>query len=374
MRKIMAMVSSGALALTMVATAQPAGARTDQAELRRVMKRLTAEDGAVGAQALVTGPRGQRTAIAEGVGDLRSGAPMPRGGRFRIGSMTKPFVATVVLQLVGEGKVELDAPVERYLPGLVRGNGNDGREISIRNLLQQTSGLPDYLQYLTPPMLIETRYQDREPRELLQVALDHSRLFKPGIRWHYSNTNYILAAMIIERVTGTSHGEQIRERIVRPLRLGDTSVPGDETGIGGLHARGYVRAGDELLDLTELNPSMAYGAGDMISSTADVNRFLGALVRGRLLRPAQQRELMRTRPTGSASGSEYGLGLQKYVLDGCDGDFWGHSGDMLGYSVRSGVSLDGHRQVTAMVNVNPGGTQAQDDDLEYAVSAALCDG
>ncbi|XVQ11374.1 serine hydrolase domain-containing protein [Spirillospora sp. CA-255316] len=371
MRWHVAMVS-GALALMLGVTAQPAGARSDHAELRRLMQRLTAQDGAVGAQALVT-ERGKRTAIAEGVGDLRSGAPMPRGGRFRIGSLSKPFVATVVLQLVGEGKVVLDAPVERYLPGLVRGNDNDGREITVRNLLQQTSGLPDYLQYLTPQQLMETRFEHREPRELLQVALDHRRLFKPGSQWHYSNTNYILAAMIIERVTGRSYGEEIHRRIVRPLHLRDTSVPGDDTGIGGLHPRGYVKAGSQLLDLTELNPSMAFGSGAMISSAVDLNRFLGALVRGRLLRPAQQREMMTTRPTGNASGSEYGLGLQRFPLDGCTGEFWGHSGEMLGYTTRSGVSLDGRWQVTVMVNLNPGGTQAQEDDQERAVSAALCD-
>ncbi|MFC5749565.1 serine hydrolase domain-containing protein [Actinomadura rugatobispora] len=363
---------SGALALTTVVTAQPAVARTDQAELRRVMQRLTAQDGAVGAQALVTG-RGERTAIAEGLGDVRTGTPMPRGGRFRIGSLTKPFVATVVLQLVGEGKVELDAPVERYLPGVVRGNGNDGREITVRNLLQHTTGLPDYLRLLSPQHFIEHRYEDHDPRELLQVALDHDRLFEPRSQWSYSNTNYILVAMIIERVTGRSHGEEIDRRIVRPLHLRDTSVPGDETGIGSGHARGYVRAGSELLDLTELNASMAFGGGDMISSAADVNRFLGALVRGRLLRPDQQREMMTTRPTGGSSGSEYGLGLQRFQLDGCEGEFWGHGGDMLGYTAKSGVTLDGRRQVTVMINLNPGGTQAQEDDQGRAVSAALCD-
>ncbi|GAA4081707.1 serine hydrolase domain-containing protein [Actinomadura miaoliensis] len=360
---------SGALALTVALTGQPAVADSEYAELRQVVRRLTAQDGAVGAQAVVDGRHG-RTAVAEGVGDLRTGAPMPRGGRFRIGSLTKPFVATVVLQLVGEGKVDLDAPVEDYLPGLL-GDGAAEKPVTVRHLLQQTSGLPDVLDHLPPSELINDRFRHWEPRELVEIALSHPRLFEPGARWDYSNTNYTLAAMLIERVTGRTYGEEIHRRILKPLRLTDTSVPGDRTGIPGRHPRGYVRTGTQLLDLTELNPTMAAGSGDMISSARDLNRFLAALLRGGLLRPAQQREMMTTRPTGNESGAEYGLGLQKFPLKGCDGEFWGHGGDMLGFTARSGATVDG-RQVTVMVNLNPGGTRAQKDDHEAAVSAALC--
>lgn len=370
---------SGALALTAVVTAQPAVASANHAqsyaELRQVMRRLTTQDGAVGAQAVVNGRRG-RTAIAEGVGDLRTGAPMPRGGRFRIGSLTKTFVATVVLQLVGEGKVDLDAPVEDYLPGLVRGNDNDGREITVRNLLQHTSGLPDYLEIITPQKMIETRFEHREPRDLVRIAVGQSRLFKPGSRWRYSNTNYLLAGMLIKSVTGRRYGKQIQRRILWPLRLRDTDVPGDRTGIPGRHPRGYVKQGPHLLDITDLNPSMAAGSGDMISSANDLNRFLGALVGGRLLRSAQLREMMKPPriddPSGNPSGRHYGLGLEKFSLSGCRGEFWGHAGDMLGFTTRSGATLDG-RQVTVMVNLKPGGTQAQKKDQDAAVSAAFCD-
>ncbi|WP_345022846.1 serine hydrolase domain-containing protein [Actinomadura keratinilytica] len=359
---------SGALAVTVALTGQPAVAETARyAELRQVVRRLTAQDGAVGAQAVVTGRRG-RVAVAAGAGDVRSGAPMPRGGRFRIGSLTKPFVATVVLQLVGEGRVDLDAPVEDHLPGLL-GDGAADKPVTVRHLLQHTSGLPDVLDVLPPAQLIGDRFRHWEPRELVEIALSRPRLFDPGDRWDYSNTNYVLAAMLVERVTGRTYGEEIRRRIVRPLHLTDTFVPGDRTGIPGRRPRGYARTGGKLLDVTELNATMAAGAGDMVSSARDVNRFLAALLRGGLLRPAQRREMMTTRPTGS--GAEYGLGLQKFRLKGCGGGFWGHGGDMLGFSARSGATADG-RQVTVMVNVNPGGTRAQKDDLEAAVSAALC--
>ena len=384
MRRLVVIVC-GALALVLIVMSQPAKARserserpgraaqTGQAELRRLMRRLTEQDGAIGAQALVTAAR-RRTAIAEGRGDLRTGTPMPSGGRFRAGSLTKPFVATVVLQLVGEGKVALDAPVDRYLPGVVRGNGNDGRQITVRHLLQQTSGLPDYLRYLTPQELIETRFHHREPLDLLAVALAHGRLFEPGKEWGYSNTNYLLAALLIERVTGRTHGQEIARRIARPLGLRDTYVPSG-TFIAGLHPRGYVKPGAEPeaepLDVTELDPSMAFGSGDLISSAKDVNRFLGALVTGRLLRPAQLKEMMTTRPTGVSPGDAYGLGLRRSSLDGCTGEFWGHGGDMLGFSTRSGVTADGRRRVTVMTTLNPGGTQAQKDDQQLAVSAAL---
>ncbi|MFD0538342.1 serine hydrolase [Actinomadura luteofluorescens] len=113
-------------------------------------------------------------------------------------------------------------------------------------------------------------------------------------------------------------------------------------------------------------------AGGMISSGADVDRFLGALVGGRLLRPAQLREMMRTRPTGAADGRAYGLGLESRRLP-CGGLYWGHGGDIFGYETASGATVDGG-QATVMVNLDPGGSDAQSDDMKAAVQTALCQG
>ncbi|WP_433465981.1 serine hydrolase domain-containing protein [Spirillospora sp. CA-128828] len=360
------------LALAGTAAAGPAEA-AGHGGLRAVVERLTGPDGAPGALAEVDDRHGRQVATG-GVADIRTGAPVDPRSRFRIGSLTKPFTATVVLQLVGEGRIELDAPVERYLPGVVRGADNDGREITVRQLLQHTSGLPDVLKFLTPMDILRDPLRHWEARELVDIALQHPRNFIPGEKWGYSNTNYLVAGMIIERVTGRPYGQEIRRRVLVPLGLHDTFVPSDAPGIPGPHPRGYVRPESDLVDVTRLNPTVGGAAGGMISSASDLNRFLGALLRGRLLRPAQLREMLRARPTGRASGSKYGLGLEWLPakdLPACGDGFWGHDGDMLGFSARTGATKDG-RQATVMVNLNPGGGPALDDAMDDALPMALC--
>jgi len=355
------------------AHAAAAHAATDHPRLRSLLHRLTTKDGGPGALvALRDRPGG--TVLTSGVADVKSHAPMRGDSRFRIGSMTKPFVATVVLQLVGEGRVALDAPVERYLPGVVRGHGNDGRRITVRQLLQHTSGIPDYLTYIKLEDVFDHPLAHHDTRDLVKLALAHRPAFEPGTDWSYSNTGYLLAGMIIERVTGHTYGHEIRRRVIEPLGLRRTSVPGDGPEIRGPHPRGYVRPGKDapLKDLTAMNPTVAGPSGSMISSGADFDRFLGALVRGRLLRPAQLHQMLRTRPTGNPDGGAYGLGLESHPLP-CGGLAWGHDGGILGYQTTGAATVDG-RQATAMVNVFPGETAAQDDDMTSAVRTALCEG
>ncbi|WP_026413837.1 serine hydrolase domain-containing protein [Actinomadura oligospora] len=381
-------VLCGALAVTAaagVAVVAPVDGRTGRraaaesrttdastVRLREIMRRLTTADGAPGALMEIRDRRGNRTVLTSGVADVKSGAPMRGDVSFRIGSMTKPFVATVVLQLVAEHRVVLDAPVERYLPGVVRGHGNDGRRITVRQLLQHTSGVPDYLSFFDLKEVIRDPLAHYDVRDLVKLALAHPPTFKPGKGWRYSNTNYLLAGMLIERVTGRSFGDEIRQRIIVPLKLRQTRVPGDDATIPGPHPRGYVRPGPDapLTDITEFNPSVASSGGGMISGTTDLNRFLDALVRGRLLPPAQLRQMMRTRPTGDSGGRAYGLGLESHPLP-CGGLYWRHGGDILGFEALGGVTTSG-RQATVMVNLDPGGLPAQEDDMEKAVETALC--
>ncbi|UOB08285.1 beta-lactamase family protein [Streptomyces sp. HP-A2021] len=342
----------------------------DYARLRTLLHRLTTVDGAPGALAEVR-DRHRSTVLTSGVADVESRAPVHRDSRFRIGSMTKTFTATMMLQLVGERRVDLDAPVERYLPGVVRGHGNDGRRITVRQMLQHTSGLPDLLSYLKPQDVIQDPMAHHDPRDLVKLALAHPPTFKPGTGWKYSNTGYVLAGMIIEKVTGRSYGEELQRRIVEPLRLRGTSFPGDDPAIPGPHARGYVQPGPDapLLDITAINPTVGGTAGGIISSGADVNRFMGALLGGKLLPPAQLEEMMTTRPTGSSDGRAYGLGLESKPLPG-GGLYWGHTGDFLGYETAAGARVDG-RQATVMVNLGPGSSDAQSDDIQAAIEAAL---
>jgi D-alanyl-D-alanine carboxypeptidase len=345
---------------------------TDHPRLRELLQRLTTADGAPGALIEVRNRRGS-TVLTSGVADVKSHAPVHRDSRFRIGSMTKPFVATVVLQLVGERRVVLDAPVERYLPGVVRGHGNDGRVITVRQLLQHTSGLPDILTYLNPLDVLKDPLAHHDTHDLVKIALTHPPTFKPGTGWRYSSTGYLLAGMLIEKVTGHSYGKEIHRRIIKPLGLRETYVPGDASAIPGPHPRGYVRPGKNapLIDITAINPSIGGAAGGMISSGTDLNRFMDALVRGRLLRPAQRREMMKTRPTGNKDGRAYGLGLESRPLP-CGGLYWGHTGDFLGFETAGGATVDGS-QATVMVNLGPGGPDAQSNDMKAAVQTALCE-
>ncbi|MFG2566188.1 serine hydrolase domain-containing protein [Streptomyces sp. NPDC048567] len=350
---------------------RPAASAANADPLPAVLHRLTTVDGAPGALVEARGRRGA-TVLTSGVADIDSGAPVRGDSRFRIGSMTKPFVATVVLQLVGEHRVVLDAPVERYLPDVVRDHPGDWRSVTVRRLLQHTSGLPDYLDFLSPQDILTDPLAHHDARELVDLALDQPRTFRPGRGWDYSNTNYLLAGMLIEKVTGRPYGEEIRRRIIRPLGLTATTVPGDDPAIPGPHPRGYVRPGEDapLMDATAINPSVAGASGEMVSSASDLNRFLGALLGGGLLEPAQLGEMMKARPVGG--GRAYGLGLERRWLP-CGGSYWGHGGDIFGFQTAGGATVDG-RQTSVMVNLDPGGTDAQDDDIEAAVEAGLCSG
>ncbi|MFG3256937.1 serine hydrolase domain-containing protein [Streptomyces sp. NPDC048172] len=353
--------------------ANAARSTTGHPRTRALLKRLTTKDGGPGASVALRDRTGSRV-LTSGLADVKSKEPMRADSRFRIGSMTKPFVATVVLQLVGEGRMSLDAPVERYLPGLIRGHGNDGRKITVRQVLQQTSGLPDYLNSIKTEDVLKNPLTHYEARDLVKRALRYRPGFEPGKKWEYSNTNYVLAGLLVERVTGNTYGHEIRRRVIEPLGLRQTSVPHDSTKIRGPHPRGYARPGKDapLQDITALNPTVLGPSGSMISNGADFNRFLDALVHGKLLRAAEQRELTKTRPTGDGEGGAYGLGIESHPLS-CGGLSWGADGGVPGYQTLAAVTRDG-RRATGMVNLYPGETNAQDKDLTSLVRTALCEG
>lgn len=218
--------------------------------------------GTVGVIARSTDPHGSRYVTA-GVADQRAGRAVHPHDKFRIASATKTFVSTVVLQLVGEGRLFLDDTVEALLPGVVTGNGNDGSRITVRQLLNHTSGLFNYtadFPTLTDAAAFRAgRFDTWTDSRLVAIAMRHAPNFEPGTRWEYSNTNYTLAGMIIERTTGHSWQHEVTRRIIRPLGLRDTSAPVTHPAIPGRHLRGYSAfGGDRPIDVTLLNPS---GAG-----------------------------------------------------------------------------------------------------------------
>ncbi|MCS0639486.1 beta-lactamase family protein [Streptomyces sp. LP05-1] len=308
--------------------------------------------GALAVVARSTAPGSVRYASA-GVADPVTGRPARPHDAFRTGSTTKAFVATVMLQLVAERRVSLDDTVEHWLPGVVSGHGNDGGRITVRRLLQHTSGLYNCTKDL--PLLGSAegfrrdRFRRWAPEQLVALATAHAPDFAPGARWSYSNTNYTLAGMIIEKATGHTWQQEVTRRIIRPLGLRHTYAPAHEPVLRAPALRGYSTfESGPLTDVTEFDPSGAGAAGALVTDADDLTAFFSALLRGRLL-PARQlaemKSTVRAEELDSAwPGARYGLGLM-YVPLSCGGGYWGHGGDLPGYSTRNGTSEDGRRVV-----------------------------
>jgi D-alanyl-D-alanine carboxypeptidase len=332
-------------------SAPPASrAPTDPAVLQQQLDGVV-EAGAPGVVGLVR--TGERTwQGASGLGDLRANRPARAGDRFRVGSVTKSFVAALVLQLVGEGRLSLDDNLERWLPGLVP----SGERITVRQLLNHTSGLYNYSDDLPEP---PRRFR---PRELVAIATGHKPLFTPGTQFSYSNTNYILAGLLVERVTGQPLDDQLEQRIFQPLGLDHTELPTTQRAPGGLHARGYAPPDEDsevsddparLVDVTEMDTSWGWAAGAMVSTSADLARFYQALLGGQLLTPELLKEV---RTTVDASrlghGIRYGLGLE-VLRPGCGVELWGHGGSLEGYQTTAFSTPDADRQLVMVTNLNP---------------------
>jgi D-alanyl-D-alanine carboxypeptidase len=304
--------------------------------------------GTVGVQARVTIDDDVLVA-ASGVADIESREPVPFNGHYRIASNTKTFVATVVLQLVGEGELSLDDSVDDHLPGVVRGNGHDGSVITIRDLLRHTSGIYSYDDdddvepWLTADVYRQRRFIHYEPEDLVAVAMRHPPNGEPGIHHDYSNTNYVLAGMVIEAATGNPWAREVEDRIIEPLGLMQTMVP-DGPEMPEPHAKSYYQFEPRgpLVDTTLLDPSAGDAAGAIISTPEDMTRFFRALVSGELLAP----ELLAEMQDSVASGDDnrYGLGLAWSPLH-CGGGYWRHGGAAPGYASAEGFSEDGSRSV-----------------------------
>lgn len=332
--------------------------------------------GAIGVAAVRRTPAGVTVAYG-GVSDLDTGAPVRPDAKYRAGSTVKTFVATTILQLVGEGRLSLDHTVDRWLPGVVdgQGNGNDGRRVTVRQLLQHTSGLRSYtgLREVFPAGYsaegyYANRFRRYTARELVAPAVRERPVFEPGTGWSYSNTNYVLAGMIIKAVTGNSWRTEVRERLVLPLGLSGTTLPGDDPYLPAPYAHGYHTFAEDgrRIDTTLFNSTAADASGDLVTTPQDVNRVFTALITGRLLRPAQLAEMRRTVPLPDEPGRAYGLGLETTALPG-GGFYWHHGGNALGYSSENGVTVDGSRSVTVVVNSFDEADEARQESTDKAV-------
>ncbi|MDI5978626.1 serine hydrolase domain-containing protein [Amycolatopsis magusensis] len=343
-------VAVTALAVTLLAT--PGVATADSRPELQGAAQGFVDVGFAGMQLRVHDQRGEWVGSA-GVRKLGETAKPPTNGLFRIGSNTKTFVATVVLQLVAENKIGLDASVSEYLPQF----GMDPR-ITVRMLLQHTSGVfnhtGDYYNGTAMPGLpstgqewVDNRFRTYQPDELVRFALAKPALFAPGTDWNYSNTNYTIAGLLIEKVTGRSYAEELRRRILWPLGLSGTVVPGARPEIPGPHAHGYYHYQDagrpKTVDVTRQNPSLLFAAGDLISTTQDLHKFFSALVGGELLPDSLLAEMRTPHPKAN-----YGLGL--FVEDaGCGVKVLRHNGSTIGYGALMYSTLDGSRTLTASI-------------------------
>jgi D-alanyl-D-alanine carboxypeptidase len=313
-----------------------------------------------------------------GVADVATGQPVRDGMRHRIGSITKTFVATTVLQLAGEHRIKLDAPIGRYLrPGLVP--ADLARAVTVRMLLNHTSGIGDFDTVLlrTPEDIIALGETTYRPEQLVRIGLSAGSTNAPGAAWSYSNTNYILAGLIIERMTGHSYRTEVSRRILRPLGLRHTYFEGADPDIRGPHMHAYVPWIDgNLRDFTHYNMSWAYSAGEMVSTAHDLNVFFRALLGGRLLRPAQLAQMETTVPEDPAQPDAAGYGLGLYWVQLPCGKVWGHDGGTIGHQTIALNSPDGTRQVAYAQNMafyqSPGEPSPIDVARNQFLLTALC--
>jgi len=364
--RCLALATVVAVALGGAATAAPGRAADGDAKLQHALDQLVAA-GAPGAIALVR-DRNRTVRLTSGDGNLKPRTPMRATDRFRIASVTKSFVATLALQLVGERKLHLEDTVERWLPGLVP----NGRRITVRQLLNMTSGLFDYLEDGDPTVLkpyLEGHFAyEWKPRQLVEIAVSHEPKFAPGGGWSYCNTCYVLLGLIIEAASDHPLASELRRRIFVPLRLGGTTFD-TKPRIAGRHAHGYELEGKQLVDVSVLSPSFGWAAGAIVSTAGDLARFYRALLSGRLLRPGLLRAMETTVDAGTlGAGIQYGLGLASVPLP-C-GPVWGHQGGTAGYQTWALNSKDGGRQIVVLVNgaLSNTGEKA----LERVLATAYC--
>ncbi|MFI2641474.1 serine hydrolase domain-containing protein [Streptomyces sp. NPDC018610] len=364
--------------------AAPATAAPDPAALRTALRAVT-DAGMYGVYSSVRD--GARTwSGASGVADVDTVRPVRPDMRQRVGSISKTFTAVAVLQQVELGRIRLDAPIGDYLPDLIP--GQRGRQITVRMLLNHTSGIGDYVVGAFPSLaqgstasLDEERFRSVRPEELVRIGLAAPATGAPGaLPGHYSNTNYVIAGLLLAEVTGQDPEAYITRHVIDRAGLHHTSYPRTPY-IQGPHPRMYESFYgliDPPRDYSVYDMSWAYTAGSVVSTADDLNRFYRALLTGRLLGPAALKQMQTTVPV---NGMAYGLGIYAVDIPGC-GRFWGHDGAVFGAGTIALSSPDGKRQVAAGWNLmkyerlNADGTGFEpspiDDALNDYIGGALC--
>ncbi|MGW6914876.1 serine hydrolase domain-containing protein [Kitasatospora sp. NPDC054939] len=335
---------------------------------------------------------------ASGVADLATGRPVRPDLRHRVGSVTKTFTAAAVMQQVEQGRLRLDDPIGDHLPELMP--GERGRRITVRMLLNHTSGLADYLPHAFPSLaglpagpgvsaksVDDNRFREFDPDELIAMGVAAPPVGEPGAPTGvYSNTNYLLLGRLLERVTGTTATEYITRHVIERAGLRHTELP---TGprIEGPHSRLYEALYgliDPPRDYSVYNMSWVGPSAGLVSTMEDLNRFYARLLDGRIVSRASLAEMQRTLPVRALDGTivQYGFGLHRVDVPGC-GTFWGHDGSAWGAGTLSLTRADGRRQLSVAVNLarwNKPDASGQlqhhplDDALPALYREAMCGG
>jgi D-alanyl-D-alanine carboxypeptidase len=350
---------TAALATPVAAVAAP----DDHAATRAALDRYQAQAGP--GAAVYAGDDTEAWTLSSGTAKIGQNRPITATDHFRIGSQTKTFTAAVVLQLVDEGRVALDAPIGRYLPGVVTGN-YDGDVITVRQLLQHTSG-----------MVRDIRDAAANPdgsyslAELVRSAMDEPAQFAPGAGLGYSNVGFLVLGLLVERLTGRTVRDAITERVITPLGLAGTSFPAPGTrALADPYLPGYVggRLGPFFFwteGTTNTELTFWSTAGAMASTMDDLAKFYGAVLDGRVFSAAALAEMRRT----IAPDHSYGLGLSRVSLS-CGGEAWGHNGALPNGHYSMTLTTDDGRFAALVTNGNV--LESRPVSLEV-LGTALCE-
>ena len=296
---------------------------------------------------------------ASGIADVATGRPVTPDMRQRVGSITKTFTAAAILQQVESGHIQLDAPIGGYLSQLVP--GERGQKITIRMLLNHTSGLADYLFSAFPSLprssqsLDDNRFRQFQPVELIEMGVTAPAAGEPGgAPGVYSNTNYLLLGQLLEQVTGTTVEKYITRNVIEPAGLQHTGFP-DGPRITGPHSRMYEAMSglvDPPRDYSVYDMSWVGPAAALVSTMEDLNAFFGLLLAGKIVNRSSLAQMQRTGPVIALDGQkiDYGLGLHKVEMPGC-GTLWGHDGTVWGAGTMSLTHAQGKRQMSVATNL-----------------------
>ncbi|MFG3000684.1 serine hydrolase domain-containing protein [Streptomyces sp. NPDC048340] len=385
---VLALLAAAAPAATAAATPDRQGAEASAAapasdlDRKALAQRLDAvrDAGMYGAYGSVRDGRA-RWSGATGVADTDTGRPTRPDTLHRVGSITKSFTSVAVLQQSARGRIDLDAPVGDYLPELLP--GERGRKVTVRMLMNHTSGIADYiaeafpsLKENSPRSLDDFRHRTLRPAQLIGYGVGRPQLFEPGTDWSYSNTNYLLLGELLRKATGEDPERVITRNVIRRAGLKDTYFPGTDPRIKGPHSKMYENLGgliDPPRDYSEYDMTMAGTAGALVSTAQDLNAFYRALFQGDLLPADLLGEMRTTVPVKDGNGTvviRYGLGI--YTMDTPCGPVWGHDGAVWGAGTHAMSSADGRRQFA--VGFNLMGYQRQDANgrpVPHPVDAAL---